>query len=171
MKNRFFIIFLVISVIFLSSCKGQEPKNAVCNEIVSKISEKEISLPAGKVYSKSATEGNDGYISQNMLCAIFGGGKELEIFELWDDIALFLPSADHPCEIIVIHCASVCDTSDTALVLTSRLSALKNAKCEKNPEYFDDCGVYIIKNYVLMIISSDAQNALAIAKEAIKKGS
>ena len=129
----------------------------------------EISLPAGKIYHKSAIEGEDGYISEDMLSAVFGGGKNLSIFELWDDIALFLPSADHPCEIIAIHCPSVGDTSDTALLLSGRLSDIRDAKSQKYPDYFLDCNVFIIKNYVLMIVSSDVKNALGVAKETIKK--
>lgn len=171
MKNRFFIIILAALVIFLSSCRKQETKFPICYEIVSAISKSESQLPAGKIYYKNARKGEDGYISQNMLSAVFGGGKELEIFALWDDIALFLPSSEHPCEFIVIHCASFADTTDTALLLSSRLSSLKDSKGDKYPEYFSDSEVYIVKNYVIMIISSDFQNTLSIARGAIKKGS
>ena len=170
MKKRFFIIFLVTSIVFISSCKNQALKSPICHDVVAAICDGEISLPAGKIYYMGAAEGEDGYISENMLSAVFGGGKTLEIFKLWDDIALFLPSSDHPCEIIAIHCTSVRDTSDTALLLSSRISDVSNSKASKHPEYFDSCGVYVIKNYVFMIISSDTENAVSIAKQTLKKG-
>ena len=170
MKKRFFIIFLALSILILSACSNRESDFPICHDVVNAICDGEISLPAGKIYYKSASAGEDGYISDDMLSATLGGGKSLSIFELWDDIALFLPSSDHPCEIIAIHCASVADTSDTALLLSSRLSDIKNAKADKYPEYFDDCKIFIIKNYVLMIVSSDRENAFKIAKDCIKKG-
>ena len=171
MKKRFFIIILVISIILLASCKKNEPQPLNCANIVSFICQNEVDLPAGKIYSYSAREGEEGYIDADLLAAVFGDGKILNIFALWDDIALFLPSSDHPCEFIVIHCASFTDTTDTALLLSSRLSSLKDSKSETHPEYFSDSEVYIIKNYVIMIISSDFGNAFDIARQAIKKGS
>lgn len=170
MKKRFFIILLALSVLVLSACSKREPDFPICHDIVKAISDNEISLPAGKIYYKSASAGEDGYIGDGMLSAVFGGGKDLSIFELWDDIAIFLPSSDHPCEIIAIHCASAIDTSDTALLLLGRLSDVRDAKNAKYPEYFLDCNVFIIKNYVLMIVSSDVKNALGVAKETIKGG-
>lgn len=171
MKKRFFIIFLALSLIFITSCEKKTKRLLCCADIVSSILESEVDLPAGKIYTSGAKEGEEGYISLDMLKAVFGEGKTLNIFALWDDIALFLPSSEHPCEFIVIHCSSFVDTTDTALILSSRLSSLKDSKGDKYPEYFSDSEVYIIKNYVIMIISSDFQNALSIAREAIKKGS
>lgn len=170
MKKRFFIIFLALSILSFSACRKRNVDFPICHDIVKAICAKEISLPAGKIYYSTAEKIDDGYINEDMLASVLGGGKNLAIFELWDDIALFLPSSEHPCEIIAVHCASVADTSDTALLLSSRLSDIKNAKSEKYPEYFDSCEIFIIKNYVLMIVSSDVENAFKIAKDAIKKG-
>lgn len=163
----FILIFLLI---MLCSCKSADNGRVKCSEAVDAVYDAEVAKCPGVIYSLNAIEGESGHMSRTMMSAVLGGGKELDIFKLWDDAAMFLPSGEHPFEIAIIHCKSSNDTGDTSKLLASRLDMLKNAKAEKYPEYFEDASVTVIGNYCIMIISCDSSEALKTVKGIIKKG-
>ena len=81
--------------------------------------------------------------------------------EGWLDIALFLPTSAHPCEFAVILCNSDDTATDTARLLCRRLDSIRTLK--QNCEYsalLEGARVTVIRNYALLIISSDAENAV-----------
>lgn len=152
-----------------------------CRDIVNALTELEIGLPAGKIYSYHATEGEEGYISDSLLSALFSDNGEIPLIEGWIDYAFFLPSSNHPCQIIVILCNTPTSAKDTARLLSRRLNTLRSAYksgdgggiSRPNDEdgtgvdtaaYLEGAAVTISRNYVLLIISSDTA---ALKKKAL----
>ena len=160
---------LLLCVIFSSSCAKSESNTPLCYEIVQAMCEEELSLPVGVIYTSRATESEEGYIKEYLLAALFGNGKQLDVFEFWDDIAIFLPSGDSACEFVAIHCSDSDNIQDTARLLSTRLTDLKNSKGEKYPEYFGTCEILTVRNYVIMTVSRDIPHAQKTAKEIISK--
>lgn len=166
-KARVVGLMILLLLIMLSSCKRAEGSDPKCRDIVAAVYDAEISKCPGIIYSLNASVGESGHMSPTMMAAVFGNGKELDLFKLWDDAAIFLPSGEHLCEIAIIHCKSSNDLDDTSRILACRLDMLKNAKAEKYPDHFDDVSVTIIKNYCIMIISSDCKESLKVVKGII----
>ena len=164
MKSIFkmLIPFFLIACVLLSSC-AYSSEIVPCYDIICALTSLEISLPAGKTYSHDATEGEDEYISESLLCALFAEGGDIPLLESWIDYALFLPSSNHPCEFIVILCDTPSSAKDTARLLCRRLNTIKSVKKESEHAeydvYLDNAEVIISRNYVLLIISSDSTAA------------
>ena len=172
-------LFIVLG---LCSC-GYSNEIVPCENIVKAITDSEIGLPAGKIYSASAGEGESGYIPDSLLNSLFGGGGKISLFDSWIDYSFFMPSSAHPCEIVVILCDSPENAKDTARLLCRRLNTIKSVKgdgnratpfgiteaqngAQQNDEsspdysaYLDGAEVTISRNYVLLIISSDTAAA------------
>ena len=167
--KRFAALFFALLVLFLSlpSCTPQ--KDVSCREIIGAMTEREIGLPAGRFYSASAREGEREYVSRSLISSLFGGGRYPKLAEGWVDLALFLSIGNHPCEFVVILCRDRDTAHDTATLLLKRLSAVRQTKSD--PQYaslLQNAAVTLIGNYALMIISSDTENALKVAREAMK---
>jgi hypothetical protein len=177
-------LFIVLG---LCSC-GYSNEIVPCENIVKAITDSEIGLPAGKIYSASAGEGESGYIPDSLLNSLFGGGGKISLFDSWIDYSFFMPSLAHPCEIVVILCDTPENAKDTARLLCRRLNTIKSVKGDKDsatpyssapqkktapnnangspstvlPDYsayLDGAEVTISRNYVLLIISSDTAAA------------
>jgi hypothetical protein len=134
------------------------------------LTDAEIGLPAGRYYSLTASEGDDEYLSDSLLKALYGNGSLPSVTEGWVDCALYLPILDHPCEFAVIYCRDRDSADDTARLLCARLGVIKNAK--NTPEYsnvLEGGMVTVTGNYALLIISSDSEAALSALKKALQK--
>lgn len=160
---------LIFCTLLSTSCAKNENHALLCYEILQAMCEKELSLPAGIIYSSRAKEGEEGYIKESLLASLFGNGKQLDIFKFWDDIAIFLPSGSDACEFAVIHCTHSDNTPDTARLLSTRQNDLKSSKGEKHPEYFESMEILTVKNYIIMAVSTDAKNAYKVARDIISK--
>lgn len=155
----------LFTVLGLCSC-GYSNEIVPCENIVKAITDSEIGLPAGKIYSASAGEGESGYIPDSLLNSLFGGGGKISLFDSWIDYSFFMPSSVHPCEIVVILCNSPENAKDTARLLCRRLNTIRNVKDDSQninatdlALYLDGAEVTISRNYVLLIISSDTAAA------------
>ena len=159
----FFAICLFFS---LSSCA---PHNMpACRDILEEIMQAEIGLPAGRVYSTTAEAGSEEYLSDRLVYSLYGNGERPVMADGWLDLALFLPSSLHPCEIAIFLCDSQGTATDTARMLCRRLDAIRTAK--GNGEYArltENATVTVIGNYALLIISSDTENAIKSASKII----
>ena len=164
-KNKLFcaaiLLCLALALIIpLTSCVYSD-EIVPCIDVLNALTEAEIGLPAGKIYSSSAKEGDDGYISDSLLASLLGNGEMITLFDSWLDYAFFLPSGDHPCEFVVILCDTPTSAKDTARLLSRRLNTLRSAnKASGNREhdaYLENAAVMINRNYVLLIISSDTE--------------
>lgn len=170
------ISFLLIASALLSSC-AYSSEIIPCRDIISELTSLEIGLPAGKIYSASAGEGENGYISDSLLTSLFGGEMNT-LIDGWLDYAFFLPSGSHPCEFIVILCDTPTTAKDTARLLSRRLNTLRTANkaggnkidsttatnatkkaTTDTAAYLENAAVMISRNYVLLIISSDTATA------------
>ena len=161
-------------IISLCSCLYSD-ELIPCVDIVTAMTELEVGLPAGKIYSHSAKEGEIGYIPDSLLSSLFGGGEMITLFDGWIDYAFFMPSSAHPCEFVVILCDTPTTAKDTARLLSRRLNTLRNANKSnissanranadstyhlETVAYLDNAAVTISRNYVLLIISSDTPAA------------
>ena len=129
----------------------------------------EIGLPAGRVYDLSAKEGDNEYLDERVINSLFGEGATPPMRRGWIDLALFLPTSSHPCELAVFLCDSPDTAADTARILCRRIDIIKSTKGGGEYALMLDCAtVTIIKNYVLFIISSDTETARRSARNIIK---
>ena len=159
-------LILVFLVFFsLTSCL-YSTELVPCDEILDAMISGEISLPAGKVYSSKAKEGEKGYISASLMRALYGGEGSQELISGWIEYSFFLPDSDHPCELAVILCDSPENAKDTARLLCRRLNTIRKVKDDSQninatdlAAYLDSSEVTISRNYVLLIISSDTAAA------------
>ena len=132
-----------------------------CSEILDELKDTEVGLPAGKTYDIKAGEGENEFLPERLLSSLYGEGATPPMREGWLDIALFLPISSHPCEFAVILCNSDDTATDTARLLCRRLDSIRTLK--QNGEYsalLEGARVTVIRNYALLIISSDAENAV-----------
>ena len=130
--------------------------------------ENEVGLPAGKIYLMHANEGDENYLSNYLICALYGDGEDPVMADGWLDLAIFLPSSAHPCEFAVILCDSEDTATDTARLLCRRLDAIRTAKgAGEYAKLTENATVTVIGNYALLIISSDTENAIKSASKII----
>ncbi len=125
------VCLLLSTLLLLPSCSYKD-KLVPCEEIVRAMTDIEIGLPAGKIYSASAREGEDGYIPDSLLNSLFGEGGRIPLFDGWLDYSFFMPSSAHPCEIVVILCDTPVTADDTARLLYRRLGTIKTVKGNDN---------------------------------------
>ncbi len=157
------IIFFVAA---LTCCAKRE--DPACRDILSAMIEAEIDIPAGKIYDLRASEGNEEYIEERVINSLFGNGSVPPMRQGWLDLALFLPTSDHPCELAVFRCDTPDTASDTARLLCRRLDLIKSAKT--SAEYsaiLSTATVTVIDNYVMLIISKDPAQAVRAARSLI----
>lgn len=168
-KSRLFAAILLIFAALLSLCAcAHADKTVPCVDIVKAVTNIEIGLPAGKIYSSTADEGEEGYIPDSLLSSLFGEGKHISLFDGWIDCAFFMPSSAHPCEIVAILCDTPVTADDTARLLYRRLNTVKTVKSEeKYANYIDNAEVNVCHNYVLLIISADTNAAKKAALSVI----
>ena len=118
---------------------------------------------------QNISEGEDGYISEDLLCALYGYGKLPEETKSWIDFSFYISSRAHPCEFAAVLCNSPSAAQDTAKLFCKRLDTLKNSwNNDELSNYLKNAEVVIIKNYVLLLVSADSENAKSIASEIIR---
>lgn len=150
----------------LFSCMRVE-KYVSCRYILETMMTAELSLPAGEVYDMQAANGDDEYLSRALLRALLPDNSMIDITEDWLDCAIFLPSSEHPCEFFAVLCQNRDAAKDTASILGTRLASIRLAK-EDEGGMLEGAKVVIYGNYVLLIVSSDSENALRSAKSVIR---
>ncbi len=162
------ILICAATILFLPSCGAKERVASL--DVVSSLAEGEVALPSGQIYSSTAIEGEEGYISDELLCALYGEGRMPPEREEWIEFSFFLSNAEHPCELAVFLCSSPDSASDTARLLCSRIDNVGKiwAHDAQYSGYIENASVTVIKNYVVMCISSDGAYAQKIAKRLIK---
>ena len=124
-------IFLLFSVFCLPSCSRNMPST---KDILIAMTAAEVGLPSGRVYLSSAEPGSENYTPPALLASLYGGGSAPIEQSEWVEFAIFLPTAQHPCELAVFLCQSDQSASDTAKMLCLRYgkNALPSAGCFEN---------------------------------------
>lgn len=159
----FFILLIPFSFV---AC-GNPPKNDCC-DILYAMTDAEVGLPSGRIYSMRAMRGDEEYLSEHLINSLYGEGGTPVMANGWLDLAVFLPSLDHPCEMAVFLCDSKDSANDTARMLSRRLGSLRQIKQDSEfSYYFESASVTIRGNYVLLVISSDTENAIKSASKII----
>ena len=153
-------VILALATLFsLTSCL-YSTELVPCDEVLGALVAAEIGLPAGKLYSSQAKEGEEGYISKSLITSLYGDGEATKLVDGWIEYSFFLPTGDHPCEFAVILCDTPETAKDTARLLCRRLNDIRSTKDgEKYPAHLDGATVTISRNYVVLIISSDNESA------------
>ena len=160
------ILTAIVILSTLASCADKQKPS--CRELVMILTDSEIFLPAGKIYSLSATEGDDGYVSNSLLCALYGNGEIPPLREYWIDGAMFLSSNAHPCEFAVFLCSSHDAATDTARLFCRRLDSIRITKgVAQYGEMIESASVTVRGNYVIFVISSDTASALKAVNSAL----
>ncbi|MBE6684305.1 MAG: hypothetical protein E7592_01480 [Ruminococcaceae bacterium] len=157
---------LLLLISLLPSCTN-EKKAPSCLSVLEAMVDAEVGLPAGRIYSLSS-ENTDGYLSESLIKALYGNGSLPAVSESWIDCAVFISTLGHPCELAIVYCADRNAAEDTARLFGSRLNSVRALKVdEEYGNMLDFAQISICGNFVLMIISSDPDNALKIAKKLI----
>ena len=165
MKKIAFILIILL-IFTLPSCTKQE--RPTCREILGSLVTVEIGLPAGRIYSMTAPEGNSEYLSEHLVNVLYGDGERPVMADGWLDLALFLPTSSHPCEFAVILCDTPDTATDTARLLCRRLDTIRTVKGEGEfSSMIENATVAVIGNFALLIISSDTETAIKSASKII----
>lgn len=161
------LLCIILCALSIPSCQDRAPVS--CREVLGELMKNEIGLPAGQIYDLLAPEGDDEYLDERVIAALFGEGSAPPMREGWLDLALFLPSSSHPCELAVFLCDSPDTATDTARLLCQRLDVIKSTKKNHaNATMLNTATITVMGNYVLFIISSDTESAIKIAKRMLK---
>lgn len=163
MKNSRVLLFLLISAALLctlSACKEKELPS--CREVTAALTEAELDLPAGKIYSSSAAAGEEGYITEELLAALYGEGKLPRVSRGWIEYSFFLPTKEIGREFAVILCDSHYTAEDTARLLCRRASLLCGDKTE------EDSRVIVCGNFVCLIVSKDPEAAAKLFTSLVR---
>lgn len=166
MKKTAVLFFSFLILLFsFSSCSNKKNSPTSCRDVIYALTSCEVGLPAGSIYCLTAEYGSDEYLTDSLISSLLGNGKMPEICESWVDAAFFLSLKDHPCEFAVVRCENRDAALDTAKLLSAHLAS---SKLLKGPsDYFDKAKVTVIGNYALLIVSSDPDKALKIAKSLL----
>lgn len=160
------VLSLCILLLLLPSCA--ERSSVSCREVLDTLTNAEIGLPAGQIYDLCAPEGDKEYLDERLINSLFGEGAEPPMRSGWLDLALFLSTSSHPCEFAVFLCDTTDTATDTARLLCRRLDIVRTSKkYAEVSSILDSATVRIIENYVLLIISSDIDNAVKAAENII----
>ena len=165
LESRRLISLAVCLLTLLPFVFGCASKTAP-EDVVLALSENEIGLGGGRMYCFSATEGDESYLSDDMLLSLYGFDRGLSGLS---NGAIYLSGFCYPCEFAVFVCESTSTAEDVALSLRSRVDFLyKNSSvaasfCEMTVEeyraYIESAAVLISGRYVALIISSDTESA------------
>ena len=165
MFKRNFSLFLIFCLFSLSACAKDSPAP---EQVLTALVEAEIGLPPGNMYLSHAEAHEDSYLSDDMICDLYGNGELPWQLSLVQDYGIFLSSAQHPCEFAVFVCYSRSDTDQVATMCHARLDALRaHYKGTDYASYTQNARVAVIGRYVLLLISSDAEHALRAARRVL----
>ena len=114
-------ICILLALLSLGSCDSEKS----AEEILFSITQGQDSLPNGTVYTRSAPEGSQNYLSGSMIKTLYHESAEEYEFTLIEDFAIYLSSFAKPCEIAVYKCYSRSDTDLIASMCLKRIEKLR----------------------------------------------
>lgn len=169
--------------LFFTGCTAKS--NATAHALVLAAANTESALPAGDIYVLPASHSlralnTDAPLNTSvreadtpLLSAAFGagGGTQLPaaLDGMADDGAMRFSTAASPCEFIVLHCVSRTDTAAVATLLHGRLDILRRQYRGTDHEaLLERAEVVVIGKYVLLLVCSDAENALREIRRVLR---
>ena len=167
--KRLFALISVIRLLIFNTVSCSQKAEPSCRELIVALTDSEIALPAGKIYSMSAPEGDDEYLSISLLSSLYGNGSEPALLDCWLDCAVFLSRGEHPCEFAVFLCDSHNSATDTARLLCNRLDLIRHAKSSENYcDMLEGATVTVSENFVALIVSGDTPRAVAVLRAKMR---
>lgn len=168
-KYNFFLLLLALCIL-LASCSAK----ASPEEALKAIIDAEVGRTSGSVYSLSAEEGSDSYISDTALLSIYGFDRSLEGLS---GGAVYFSDFCHPVEFAVFVCSDTYALEDVAMYLKNRIDTLYKSAVESSAfcgmsegeyrAYLERAEVVISGHFVALIISSDTSEAKRTLLRAI----
>ena len=165
MKKRGLALLILCCLLLSVGCAPSSPSP---EQVLTALIEAEIGLPPGNMYLSHAETHEAAYLSDDMICDLYGNGELPWQLSLVEDYGIFLSSAQHPCEFAVFVCYSRSDTDQVATMCHARLDALRaHYKGTPFASYTQNARVAVVGRYVLLLISSDADHALNAARRVL----
>lgn len=172
MKKVLLFVLICATALSVASCSKNAPP-ARCIDILSAICD-EVDLPDGRIYSVG-NPSPDGRLTEQLMSLLFtesvlgyfrireDGGSAV------DDCAVFISTSGSAVEFAVFRCTKTTVCTSVARICLSRLDVLRRSKnSEENKAHLDSGNVYILDNYVILAVSSEAASAIKAAKLKVK---
>ena len=165
MKKRGLALLILCCLLLSVGCA---PSSPAPEQVLCALTDAEIGLPAGQLYLSRAEAHEATYLSNDMLSTLYGNGELPWQLSLVEDYGIFLSTAQHPCEFAAFLCYSRSDTDLVAAMCHERLDLLRvHYKNTQYASYTQGARVAVVGRYVLLIVSSDAENALRAARRVL----
>ena len=163
--KRIFLVSIAIFIIISAGACSKSPEIPTTHQIILALCENEIDLPAGNIYSSDFDMDSKNYLTDTLLSAYLGEPDTQKYKSDWISYSIFIPSGKHVCEFAAIYCSTPESVIDTAKLLLSRLDSIKKHAADEFSSYIEQARVITRGNYVLLIISSDTQSSIKVAKK------
>ncbi len=152
--TRTFLIFLCSLVLF--SCSHG---NKDCKGVYEDYKKAYGELPSGALYTKSAREWEDGYMTKELFSSLYEGQKEMTELDLIEDCVIYLSSSPYFFgEIGIFLCYGNADTEAVAKMCHRRISLvseLKNLSGRTLEDCLENAKVLISGRYVIYSVMPD----------------
>lgn len=165
--------FSIIFVLSFSSCrKKEEPQ---CADIVEAMLSACKNPPFGILYSQKSTKGSPDYLSDSLAATLYGNGNLPPVITSTNDFSVRVSSSQIGFELAVISCQRRQDAEEIAELCQRRIDtiqALWNSGFSFSPQTkvtdeFPPSKILIYRNYVIMALSDNCDEAVKIAKSLI----
>lgn len=174
------IALIGIFCLFFSGCTQPTLPPTDALVILEHMLSTQKNVPDGQCRYMQANCGSKEFLSTNLISGLYG-----ETSRQWfnqqgnamiDDVAIYISNQQHPFEIAVFRCKNQVDISggrgSVLGVCQNRLSFVQKAWQNTEFESYTRQGkVTFYGQYVLVVISDDADTAINAAKKAIRQGS
>ncbi|MBQ7378761.1 MAG: hypothetical protein IJW70_03660 [Clostridia bacterium] len=169
MKKRGLSNMILCCLLCCALCfAGCASKSPAPDRVLCALTDAEIGLPPGQIYLAGAQPHEAAYLSDDMISTLYGNGELPWQLSLVEDYGIFLSTAQHPCEFAAFLCYSRSDTDLVAAMCHARLDLLRaHYKGTEYELYTNEARVAVAGRYVLLLISSDADHALDVARRVI----
>ena len=179
-------LLCLLTVVLLAGCaplRSAPPVRA--SDVLTSMCRAEAALPTGSIWERrvNAAAGDDTASSSQLTDALFSalyGSECLSWLEttchsdgtveapLVDEVAVFLATVQHPCEMAVFRCTDSAGAVAAAKQCRRRLDLIRQTWRGSDEEAF--CGrgcVEVVDNYVLLVVASDPEAVLDAARRVI----
>lgn len=119
-----FVLFCFAVLIFAAALLSCKAESESAEELLSSLMADTQGLPAGNIYIKGASEGENAYFSQS-ICESMYGERAFELLSLTEDFAIYMASVAAPYEIAVFKCYSASDAEELAAICMDRAQDLR----------------------------------------------
>ena len=161
------ILAVLLVLISGTACGRAEPPRAaaeVLSSLLAAMQKTAQVIPEGKVYDRSRSEDEAGYLSDTLVAALYGramadlmrptaeSGGAAPV----SDAAMFLSMTEHPCELAVFRCSDARAAATAAKLCRARLEVIRNARADTEWAAVTERAVVTVEgSYVYLIVAED----------------